>query len=196
MMKYSSLVAGALFAAVAMPATAVESIYTAVLSGSAEAPPNESPGTGTATVTIDTGNYTMRVQETFSGLLAANTASHIHCCTTEPLTGTAGVATTTPTFTGFPSGVTSGTYDHTFDMTNASSYNSAFLTANGGAPLSAFDALVAGLNSGSAYANIHSEMFQAGEIRGFLTLVPEPETYAMLLAGLGLVSLVARRRKI
>ena len=38
-MKYSSLVAGALFAAVAMPATAVESIYTAVLSGSAEAPP-------------------------------------------------------------------------------------------------------------------------------------------------------------
>ena len=60
----------------------------------------------------------------------------------------------------------------------------------------AFDALVAGLNSGSAYANIHSEMFPAGEIRGFLTLVPEPETYAMLLAGLGLVSLMARRRKV
>jgi hypothetical protein len=191
MMKYSSLVAGALFAAVAMPATAIESIYTAVLSGSAEVPPIESPATGTATVTIDTGNYTMRVQETFSGLLAENTASHIHCCTTP--TGTAGVATTTPTFTGFPSG-TSGVYDHTFDMTNASSYNSAFLTANGGTPLSAFDALVAGLNSGSAYANIHSEMFPAGEIRG--TLVPEPETYAMLLAGLGLVSLVARRRRV
>jgi len=195
MMKYSSLVAGALFAAVAMPATAVESIYTAVLTGSAEAPPHESPATGTATVTIDTGSYTMRVQETFSGLLAENTASHIHCCTTEPRTGTAGVATTTPTFTGFPSG-SSGVYDHTFDMTNASSYNSAFLTANGGAPLSAFDALVAGLNTGSAYANIHSEMFTAGEIRGFLTLVPEPETYAMLLAGLGLVSLMARRRKV
>ena len=191
-MKYSSLVAGALFAAVAMPATAVESIYTAVLSGSAEVPRNESPSTGTATVTIDTGNYTMRVQETFSGLLAPNNASHIHCCTTP--TGTAGVATTTPTFTGFPSGVTSGTYDHTFDMTSASSYNPAFLTANGGAPLSAFDALVAGLNSGSAYANIHSEMFPAGEIRG--TLVPEPETYAMMLAGLGLVSLLARRRKV
>jgi len=189
-MKYSSIVAGALFAAVAMPAAAIESIYTAVLSGSAEVPRNESPATGTATVTIDTGNYTMRVQETFSGLLAENTASHIHCCTTP--TGTAGVVTTTPTFTGFPSGVTSGTYDHTFDMTNASSYNPAFLTANGGVPLSAFDALVAGLNSGSAYANIHSEMFPAGEIRG--TLVPEPETYAMLLAGLGLLSLMARRR--
>ena len=80
-MKYSSLVAGALFAAVAMPATAVESIYTAVLTGSAEAPPHESPATGTATVTIDTGSYTMRVQETFSGLLAENAASHIHCCT-------------------------------------------------------------------------------------------------------------------
>ena len=190
-MKYSSLVAGALFAAVAMPATAVESIYTAVLSGSAEVPPNESPANGTATVTIDTGNYTMRVQDTFSGLLAENTASHIHCCTTP--TGTAGVATTTPTFTGFPSG-TSGVYDHTFDMTNTSSYSSSFLAANGGTPLSAFDALVAGLNSGSAYANIHSGMFPAGEIRG--TLVPEPEAYAMLLAGLGLVSLMARRRKV
>ena len=195
-MKYSSLVAGALFAAVAMPATAVESIYTAVLSGSAEAPPNESPATGTATVTIDTGNYTMRVQETFSGLLAENTASHIHCCTTEPRTGTAGVATTTPTFTGFPSGVTSGTYDHTFDLTDPSSYNSAFITDHGGNASGAFAALVAGLNSGSAYANIHSEMFPAGEIRGFLTLVPEPETYAMLLSGLGLVSLIARRRKV
>jgi hypothetical protein len=193
-MKYSSIVAGVLFAAVAMPASAVESVYTAMLSGPAEAPPNTSPANGTATVTVDTENFTMRVQETFSGLLAANTASHIHCCTADPLTGTAGVATTTPTFTGFPAGVTSGTYDHTFDMTDPSSYNSAFITDHGGNASGAFNALLAGLNSGNAYANIHSEMFPAGEIRGFLAPVPEPETYAMLLAGLGLVSLMARRR--
>jgi Cu/Zn superoxide dismutase len=194
-MKYSSLVAAVLFAAVAMPATA-QSVYTAVLSGSAEEPPNGSPATGTATVTIDTGDYTMRVQETFSGLLAGNTASHIHCCTDSPRTGTAGVATTTPTFTDFPSGVTSGAYDHTFNMLDDSSYNPAFITAHGGTANSAFDALVAGINSGSAYANIHSSVYPAGEIRGFLTLVPEPESYAMLLAGLGIISMLARRRRV
>jgi hypothetical protein len=194
-MKYSSLVAGILFAAVAMPATA-QSVYTAVLSGPAEEPPNNSPATGTATVTIDTGDYTMRVQETFSGLLAGNTASHIHCCTDSPRTGTAGVATTTPTFTDFPSGVTSGAYDHTFNMLEDSSYNPAFITAHGGTANSAFDALVAGINSGSAYANIHSSVYPAGEIRGFLTLVPEPESYAMLLAGLGIISMLARRRRV
>jgi hypothetical protein len=149
-----------------------------------------------ATVTIDTGSYTMRVQETFSGLVAGNTASHIHCCTTSPLTGIAGVATTVPTFSGFPMGVTSGVYDHTFDMTDPSSYNPAFVTDHGGNASGAFAALVAGLNSGSSYANIHSSVYPAGEIRGFLTLVPEPESYAMLLAGLGIISILARRRRV
>jgi hypothetical protein len=194
-MKYSSLVAGFLFAAIAMP-VAAQSVYTAVLSGAAEEPPNASPATGTATVTIDTDNFTMRVQETFSGLVAPNTASHIHCCTGTPFEGLAPVATTVPTFTGFPAGVTSGAYDHTFDMTNPSSYNAAFVTDHGGNASGAFAALVAGLDSGSAYANIHSSVYPAGEIRGFLTLVPEPESYAMLLAGLGIISILARRRRI
>lgn len=44
------------------------------------------------------------------------------------------------------------------------------------------------------YINIHSNLFQAGEIRGQLLLVPEPETYAMLAIGLGLVGFMARRR--
>ncbi len=33
-------------------------------------------------------------------------------------------------------------------------------------------------------------------MRAFLVPVPEPETYAMLLAGLALVGAVARKRKI
>lgn len=41
----------------------------------------------------------------FSGLLGNVTASHIHCCTAAAGTSTAGVATMTPTFTNFPSGV-------------------------------------------------------------------------------------------
>jgi ABC-type glycerol-3-phosphate transport system substrate-binding protein len=194
-MKYSSLVAAFLFAAVAMPAAA-QSVYTAVLSGPAEEPPNNSPATGTATVTIDMTANTMRIAETFNDLVAGSTVSHIHCCTGVPFEGVAPPATTTPNLPDFPSGVTSGVYDQTFNMANASSYSPEFLAANGGTPLNAFDALVAGMNSGSAYANIHSSVYPAGEIRGFLTLVPEPESYAMLLAGLGMISMLARRRRV
>lgn len=197
-MKFSALFAGCLFAAVvATPAAAQKSVYTAVLNGSGEAPANASPGVGSAMVTIDSSLHTMRVQESFSGLLAGVTAAHIHCCTAVSDTGTAGVATTTPTFTDFPSGVAAGTYDHTFDMTQASSYNAAFITASGGVN-GAFGALVAGLNGGSAYANIHTSVFPSGEISGFLHAapVPEPETYAMLLAGLAFISMAARRRRI
>jgi hypothetical protein len=194
-MKLNALLAAGLFAGAVSTATAEQSIYTATLDGLSEDMPNNSTGTGTATVTIDFDQLTMRVQESFSNLTAGVTASHIHCCTSAPDTGTAGVATTTPTFTDFPSGVMSGSYDHTFDMTQASSYNGAFITANGGIN-GAFQALVAGLNSGTAYANIHSSDFPMGEIRGFLAPIPEPETYALLLAGLGLIGAIARRRRV
>ena len=164
-MKLSALFAACLFAAAAaMPVAAQQTIYTAVLNGPSEDEPNNSSGIGTATVTIDLDAATMRVQETFSGLQEGVTASHIHCCTDEPLTGAVGVATTVPTFPLFPSGMTSGTYDHTFDMTLASSYNAPFVTANGGIG-GAFTALVAGLDEGTAYANIHTNLFPLGETR-------------------------------
>ena len=86
---------------------AVPISFFAVLSGAAEVTPNSLPGTGTALITWDDVAHTLQVDATFGGLLAPNTAAHIHCCTMVPLTGGAGVATQTPTFTGFPSG-TSG----------------------------------------------------------------------------------------
>ena len=147
-------------------------IYWVSLSGPAEAPPNNSPGAGTALITIDAVANTMRVQTTFSGLLAGVTASHIHAATAVAGTGTAGVATTLPTFPGFPSGVTFGTYDQTFNMLLASSYNPAYVTNNGGTTASAFAALRAAITAGKAYLNIHSTMFPGGEIRGFLNLCP------------------------
>ena len=147
-------------------------IYWVSLSGPAEVPPNNSPGTGTALITIDAVANTMRVQTTFSGLLAGVTASHIHAATAVAGAGTAGVATTLPTFPGFPSGVTAGTYDQTFNMLLASSYNPSYVTNNGGTPAAAFAALTAAISAGKAYLNIHSTMFPGGEIRGFLNLCP------------------------
>lgn len=126
----------------------------------------ESSATGTARVTWDTSTHMMTVNVTFVGLTTPNTASHIHCCVASP--GTTGVATTVPTFTGFPSGVTSGTYTHTFDMTSLTSYNPAFVTAHGGTAAGAEAALLAGMQAGQTYLNIHTTMFPGGEERGFL----------------------------
>src|SRR5689334_8685153 len=110
------------FAAAAGSAQATVHIFRTTLSGLNEAPPNASPGTGSAQVTFDDVLNTMLVEVTFADLLGPNIAAHIHAATAVPGTGTAPVATVTPTFTGFPSGTTAGSYSHLFDMTLASSY--------------------------------------------------------------------------
>ena len=160
--------AAALILAAALPASATVLHYNCLLSGPAESPPNASPGTGGAEVTIDNVANTMRVQCTFSGLLGTTNACHIHAPTAVAFTGTAGVATLTPAFTGFPLGVTSGTLDHTFDLTLTSTYNSPFVTANGGTAAGAEAALLAAIAAGKAYFNIHTTTVPGGEIRGFL----------------------------
>ena len=191
-MKKLRIVA-ALLAAATSPAFADEVKYFANLSGAAEVVPNASPATGSVMLTIDLDLLTMTVDTTFSGLTGTVTAAHIHCCTAMPNAGTTGVASPLPSFPGFPTGVTSGSYMQTFDLMLASSYSPAFLSANGGFAGSAFNGLLAGLDGGKAYLNIHTTEFAAGEIRGFLAPVPEPETWAMLLAGLGMVGWAARR---
>lgn len=197
-MKFALAPTAALLAlcAAALPTSAHEQIYTAVLSGGAEAPPNASFGGGAAVITFDLDLFTMRVQTTFAGLSGNVTASHIHCCTTLPGVSTAGVASQTPYFTGFPLGATYGSYDHTFDMTLASSYNASFITNNGGTVSTAFTALLNGADAGKAYLNIHSSFAPGGEIRGFLVAaVPEPETYMLMLSGLAVVGWMAKRRR-
>src|SRR5215831_19116211 len=113
-MKYFSLVLVVMAALlVRVPAAhAVPMTFTANLSGANEVPPTGSPGTGVATVVIDPALHTMHVDVTFSGLIGFTTASHIHCCLPfpfDPLDNVM-VATTTPTFPGFPLGVHAGTY--------------------------------------------------------------------------------------
>jgi hypothetical protein len=150
-----------------------------------------SAGSGFARVTFDTDLLTMHVEATWSGTSSTSTVAHIHCCTAVPNSGNAVVATQVPSFAGFPVGVTEGSYDRLFDMSLAGSWNSAYVTANGGSPASAFTALVNGLSAERGYLNIHTNAFPSGEIRARLALIPEPATSVLLGLGLGLL---ARRR--
>ena len=110
-------------------------------------------------------------------------------------TGTAGVATTTPSFFNFPLGVTSGTYDQVLDLTVASSYNPAFVTASGGTIAGAEAALLAGMAAGMTYFNIHTTVFPNGEIRGFLAPRAVPEPWMPALVAIGLAAALAGRRR-
>jgi hypothetical protein len=169
--------------------------YEAFLNGFSESPPNASPGTGVAIVDYDNVGHTLLVDVSFSGLLGTTTASHIHAATASPGTGTAGVATTTPSFAGFPLGVTSGTYSNTLDLTLASSYNDpTYIAAHGGTTAGAEAALAAAIAAGEAYLNIHTTVVPGGEIRGFLTLVPEPSGTALLGLGGAILAWAARKR--
>jgi CHRD domain/PEP-CTERM motif len=189
----TSAIAGSLLAAV--PAQAVQIIYLAQLQGGNEIPAVTTNGFGNAILTIDTVLNTMRVQIAFTGLTGNTTAAHIHCCAVQP--ANFGVATTTPTFAGFPLGVTSGFYDSTLNMSLATSYSAAFLTANGGSTATAFATLITGLNNGQAYVNVHSTFAPGGEIRGTpVALVPEPATWGMMLLGFGLLGASMRRRPV
>ncbi|MBD9359887.1 CHRD domain-containing protein [Methylomonas fluvii] len=172
--------------------------YAVVLSGPNEAPTNSSPGLGSGTVTFDLDLVTMRVNFSFSGLQGNTAAAHIHCCTSVAGAATAGVASQTPSFVGFPLGVTSGSYDHTFDLSLASSYNATFITNNGGTVSSALNALLAGADAGKAYLNIHTNLFPGGEIRGFLQPAAVPVPAAIWLFGsvVGVFSLSHRRRQV
>lgn len=163
--------------------------FFATLSGANETPtPTGSPGTGFADVVFDPAAHSLHVQVTFSGLLAPTTAAHIHCCGAQ--TQTLLVATTVPTFPGFPLGVTAGTYDQTFDTSLASTYNPAFVTMFGGGTVAGAEAaLFNGMVAGQSYLNIHTAQFAGGEIRGPL-LTPEPGT--LLLLGAGLTALAQR----
>ena len=145
-------------------------VFVADLSGAAEDPPNASPATGSGRVVFDPVAHTMRVQFDFDGLMGDLTVAHIHACTAAPLSGNAAVATQTPTFVGTPAGTTSSSYDQTFDTTAASTYNPSYVTAQGGSVEAAETALLACLEFGGAYLNLHSTTVPSGEIRGFLLI--------------------------
>lgn len=172
-------------------------IFSTQLAGSNESPANTSPATGSATVNFDLATHLLSIETSFSGLTGNTVAAHIHCCVAPP--GNTIVATQVPTFSGFPSGATSGTYSNTFNTLDLTSWNQAFVTANGGTAAGAEAALAAGLAAGTSYLNIHTTTFAAGEIRGFLTAaptgrVPEPSALALFAITMAAIAVARRRR--
>jgi hypothetical protein len=156
MNKYLSTIAVA--AAVSASSVFAQWTFEANLTGLGENPPNASPATGFGTVVLNAAQTQITVDESWSGLLAAATASHIH--------GPAGAGTNAAVlfpFSGVPAATSGAIPEQTFAITPTQ---------------------VGYLFSGILYMNVHDSVFPGGEIRGQLLLVPEPGTLALLGTGL------------
>ena len=164
--------------------------YTVALNGAKEEPANDSTGVGEDVILYSVHN--IHISLSFYDLVGNVTAAHIHCCTFDPFVGVAGIAIP---LTDFPTGVTSGTYEHDFDLLDVSTYDTGFSGGDAGA---AEAALAQGLEDSKAYVNIHTTVFPGGEIRGFIRPVPEIDaasgTLPIAMLG-GVLALVRERRR-
>lgn len=150
-----------------------------------------SGATGSGIITFDLDLVTMRVQLQFSGLSSNTLTSHIHATTSAPLNGVAPIATV-DFFAGLTgAGLTSGSFDHTFDLTTADSYNAVFITNSGGMVSDALNKLIFAAEDEKSYLSIKTVAFPTGdgEISGFLTAVPEPSSVGLLgIVSIGMMS--------
>jgi hypothetical protein len=109
------------------------------MAASQEVPPNDSAGTGTVTMTYDTGSKKLTWDGTYSGLSGPATAGHFHG-PAEP-------------------GKNAGVVIPITDAKSSQFKGSADLT----------DAQAADLLAGKWYVNIHTDAHKGGELRGQVT---------------------------
>jgi hypothetical protein len=188
----------------ALSVSANGEIFVGLLNGAQENPPVATTGTGSGTAIYNPHTRELAVDVNFSNLIAGTTNAHIHCCSTS-LGTNAGVAIHfVPN--GFPLGVTSGSFSHTYDLSLASSFDAGYLAASGGtadlARARLLNAMRVGVendplpgDSSIAYFNIHTSFRPGGEIRGnIIPGIPEPAAILLLLSGLAPVALARRGR--
>ncbi len=170
-MRQYLLTTALVFAPLFLAHANADTVFDATLLGTNEVPPTASPATGSAILTLHNDNITLDVDVIFNGLVAPDTASHIHCCASPGV-----AASIRLPFTGFPVGVTSGSFTGTFNLTTG---------LTGITPAD----FITGMETGQAYVNVHSTTFSGGEIRGQVVLLSTPEPTTLLLLGAGLVVL-------
>ncbi len=150
---------------------------------------------GTVSLTDDKFDFSMSVFGLSGGAVSGTAASafHIHGAATTSENAPVRISLDAAPFVFLNSGSTllvggSGVSAPSIPATAVSGVNS------GHPAMSFLDMLTGSL----AYVNVHTLAVPSGAVRGQLiqvAVVPEPETYALLLAGLGLVGAAVRRRK-
>ncbi|NYE59296.1 hypothetical protein FHW58_000448 [Duganella sp. 1224] len=179
--------AAALLCAATAAGTASATGYTSILTGQQAG--NSSPAIGVAVVEFDAASHVLQIGAAFSALQGQSSGANISWT---------GAGDTLAALPGFPLGVGTGAYNHSFNTSLDGTWDAAFLSANGGNAAGAEAAFLAGLRSGAAWINLASTRYGGGEIRGTLNAVaavPEPATFAMLGLGAPAVLLLARRRR-
>ena len=138
-MRKTALVIGLLAAAVAWPcADAAMVNYKATLGGTAEVPPVQTAGKGTAAVNVDSATKQLSWRVEYSGLSGPAAAAHIHC--------------------GAAAGANAGVAVPLGDKFDSPITGSGTMT----------DAQLADLQAGKCYVNVHTAANKGGEIRGQL----------------------------
>jgi hypothetical protein len=151
-----ALATGLLTVRVAQAATEV---FSAKLLGDNEVPPNNTAGTATFQMQIDTTTTTITFTLTFSGLSGAPSFAHLHFAPTNVAGGVMIFLCGGGNQPACPS-ATSGTITGTITAANVTGPTAQGIAA--GDLTSALEAAREGL----AYANMHTANFPAGEIRG------------------------------
>ncbi|MCC5806265.1 MAG: CHRD domain-containing protein [Opitutales bacterium] len=141
--------------------------FTLPLSGLQEVPQVVTPGSGTATVTLDSETNELTWDVSYENMLGTLTMAHFHG----------------PADFGENAGVL-------VNMNPDLGSNTGTIVGSATVTNEVRDNVLAGMT----YINLHSSEFGAGELRG--QVIPEPSTYALLL-GLGALAgvFVWRRRR-
>lgn len=190
-------------ALLAVPMTSHAVIYTfnASISGANEvgaaAPGGPGSGTaildyddkGTLTLTDDTYNFSMSVFGLSGGSTPGTAANafHIHGAANATENGPVRVSLDAAPFLALNSGTVLLVGGNNVAAPTGLFSNGAYSNLS----------FLAMLRANLTYVNVHTALNPGGAVRGQLievTVVPEPSTYAMFLAGLGVVGLMWRRR--